>query len=292
MREKEFIEATSRITSFNVMSRPDIPISPIEIRLTKDRLSLVSRVLSSNGDAYKYTEVILDLVRKLGFQDDQVAEVKALAMIADTALQVEDFDCAYENNELMIKTVLQLRADDVAGEVAQDAAEVCWVACFQLGRQPEFADVRKKLVLLGRALEFCPPERIADVLSAWHHLEAEDIEHRKESLKTKQGVAPKDDTSTRRNNARNKTPPSVAMRFNNLRIPSIPSSPDATGLANTFSRVAANFPFSVGGRKQLDDNATESREGVQSSLGHGDVSTQASRAFQKGIGWLIGVEDE
>ena len=38
----------------------------------------------------------LDLVRKLGFRDDPSAEVKALAMMADTALQNEDFDRAVE----------------------------------------------------------------------------------------------------------------------------------------------------------------------------------------------------
>ncbi|KZT18644.1 hypothetical protein NEOLEDRAFT_1152490 [Neolentinus lepideus HHB14362 ss-1] len=52
-REQEFIEATSRITSFNVMSR----------------------ILSSNADAYEYTEVILILIliliHKLGFRSSK-----------------------------------------------------------------------------------------------------------------------------------------------------------------------------------------------------------------------------
>ena len=82
---------------------------PIEIRLTKDKLSLVSRIVSSNENVYKHTEVILDLTRKLGFQDDVLAEVKTLAMIADTALQAEDFTRAFEANERMIERVLQLQ---------------------------------------------------------------------------------------------------------------------------------------------------------------------------------------
>jgi len=102
IREQEFIEATSRICSFNVTSRPGIPISPIEIRLTKDRLSLVSRVLSNNSEAYKYTEVILDLVLKLGFKGDSTAEVKVLGMISDVALQNEDFDRAYKIGKQII----------------------------------------------------------------------------------------------------------------------------------------------------------------------------------------------
>ena len=89
-------------------SMAQISISPIEIRLTKDRLSLVSRVLSSNNDAYKHTEVILDLVRKLGFRNDVVAEAKALAMLAETALQAEDYARAWDASETMVNTVLLL----------------------------------------------------------------------------------------------------------------------------------------------------------------------------------------
>lgn len=56
---------------------------PIEIRLTIGRLSLVSRVPSSNDE---YTKVILNLVRKLGFKDELTAEVKTLGMVHDVAL--------------------------------------------------------------------------------------------------------------------------------------------------------------------------------------------------------------
>ena len=73
-REKEFIEATSRLCSFNLMSRPGIPISPIEIRLTKDRLSLVARVLSNNADAYKHTQVSGDITGA-GNHDEQAKKI-------------------------------------------------------------------------------------------------------------------------------------------------------------------------------------------------------------------------
>lgn len=171
--EKEFIEATSRISSFNVTSRPGIPISPIEIRLTKDRLSLISGVLSSNNDAYKHTEVILDLVHKLGFRDDVTAEVKTLAMLADTALQAEDFVRAYELSERMVDAVVDLRLSSTASSCnpkVAEASEVCWVACYQLGRQSEFSDIEKKLSLLGRAAELCAPEKLHDVLTTWRRL--------------------------------------------------------------------------------------------------------------------------
>ncbi len=147
------------------MSRPGIRLLPIDIRLTKDKLTLISRVLSGNDTAYKHVEVILDLVRKLGYKGDTLAEVKTLAMITDTALQVEDFDVAYQTSDRMVNTVLQFKATLSPGSESpqvSEAVEVCWVSCFQLGRHPEADNTERKMYLLGRALELCPPDKIVD----------------------------------------------------------------------------------------------------------------------------------
>ena len=288
LREKEFIEATSRLSSFNVMSRPGIPISPIEIRLTKDRLSLVSRVLSSNADAYKHTEVILDLVYKLGFRNDPAAEVKVFAMLADTALQAEDFTRAYNTSKRMIDAVLTLRSSSPTGledPKVQEASEVCWIACFQLGRQPEFDDVEKKLSLLGRALELCPPDKLHDVLVAWRRLKKEDTEIRRERL------AHRRSGTVITSSTKKYVPPSIdslATRLQEFRKSNSPllKTPDAAALASrTFRSVAANFPFSVTGRSSVQgqDRGSEKQRGDS-----GDVSAQASRVLSKGFGWLIG----
>jgi hypothetical protein len=300
VKEKEFIEATSRLSSFNVMSRPGIPISPIEIRLTKDRLSLVSRVLSSNVDAYKHTQVVLDLVYKLGFRNDVVAEVKTLAMLANTALHTEDFDRAYETSERMVDTVLNLRSSASLGledTNVQEASEVCWMACWQLGRQPEFDDVDKKLLLLGRALELCPPDRLHEVLTGWCRLEKEDLDNRKERLAASRGAvglakAPRRPVIENTPN----TASSLASRLQDFRM-HMPASPlanaeDAAALAGrTFNRVTASFPFSIGHRGSSDTNSS-SRDGSRQRPQSGDVSAQANRVFAKGIGWLIGADDE
>ncbi|KAF7306802.1 Sec39 domain-containing protein [Mycena indigotica] len=272
-QEKEFIEATSRLSSFNIMSSRGTPLTPIEIRLTKDRLSLVSRVLSSNNDAYKHTQVILDLVRKLGLGNDVVAEVKTLAMLADTALQAEDFVRAYEASQQMIDTVLNLRSMHPDSRETQEASEVCWVACFQLGRQPEFDDMEKKLGLLGRALEICPPEQLHDILAAWRRLENEDLDSRKERLSSHQDL---------KANGRPKSRgivPSLAERLQEFHLPSpqLLNTPDAAALASrTFRSVAANFPFGINRPQSV------SQEDERAS----------SRLLSKGIGWLIGADDE
>ncbi|KAI0931911.1 hypothetical protein AcW2_000682 [Taiwanofungus camphoratus] len=302
-REKDFIEATSRLCSFNLLSRPGVPITPLEIRLTKDRLSLVSRVLSSNNDAYKHTQVVLDLVHKLGFKEDAVAEVKTLAMLAETALQAEDLTRAYETSERMIETVLNLRSSlGVEDSGAREASEVCWVACFQLGRHPEFKDVQKKLTLLGRTLELCPADRLPDVLTAWRRVEHDVMEERRGRLASRRNgthIAP----SRKHSHADRDAVSSLAARLHHLRMPDLhmpqsplASAPDAAALANkAFDSVAASFPFSIGskGRSFVPEVDPRSSDGEGSRSRHdgADVSAQASRVLQKGIGWLLG-EDE
>ena len=315
IREQEFIEATSRITSFNVESRPGVPLTPIEIRLTKDRLSLISRVLSSNSDAYKYKEVILELVDKLGFRGDVVARVKALAMIADTALQAENFAQAFETSEAMINTVSQLcLSPDISEAQLGDAKEVCWVSCYQLGRQTEFPDVPKKLRLLGHALEICPADRLPEILAAWRRLEKEDIAAQQHASDNMDENGP---SSTRRHgrtaaaasmqyrqaHQSGAPAPTLASRLQNIHLPASPLSPlvmaDGAAIADTFNRVASRFPFAKS-RPQAHADYPESDEGPDSSRGDGagwpsldreEVSAQASRALQKGIGWLIGADE-
>ncbi|KAG9314258.1 secretory pathway protein Sec39-domain-containing protein [Chiua virens] len=197
IKERDFIEATSRLSSFNLLSRPGVLLSPIEIRLTKDRLSLISRVLSNTADAYKHTEVILDLLYKLGFTGDVVAEVRILAMLSDTALQSEDFTRAYETSKRMIEKVLNMSKEASSGdldEAVREASNVCWVACFQLGRHPEFEDVEAKLSLLGYALQLCPADRLHDVLASWRRLEKEVVDGRRAYLADRTVTRPKNTT--------------------------------------------------------------------------------------------------
>ncbi|KAI0348413.1 hypothetical protein BDW22DRAFT_1410576 [Trametopsis cervina] len=294
IREKEFIEATSRLCSFNLMSSPGTPITPIEIRLTKDRLSLVSRVLSSNPEAYKHSQVILELVQKLGFAGDIVAEVKALAMLSDTALTAEDFEHAYEECSKMVDLVLNLRASrGLHDPQIQQASEVCWVSCFQLGRHPEFEDLAKRGNLLGRAMELCPSDRLLDILTSWRRLDDEDLDARRERRADRRSGAPRANGVQKRmhTNGTNGTylTDRLSSRLQRLQQ-HVPSSPLASApeLANrALHSVAANFSFARG-RTLFDENGSRSRSGSRPGIDAHEVQAQASRALQKGLGWLLG----
>jgi neuroblastoma-amplified sequence len=160
------------------------------------------------------------------------------------------------------------------------------VACFQLGRQPEFDNVEKKLSLLGRALEFCPPDKLHDVLVAWRRLEKEDIENRRERLSDRHNVT-RDASSTKK--PATSSMDSLANRLQEFRVSTTPllNTPDAAALASrTLRTVAANFPF---GRRSIQEQDTRAKtsEGRRRS-DSGDVSAQATRVLSKGLGWLIG----
>ncbi|PPQ63004.1 hypothetical protein CVT24_006110 [Panaeolus cyanescens] len=299
VKEREFIEATSRIASFNVVSAPGTPISPIEIRLTKDRLMLISRVLSSNNDAYKHSEVILELGYKLGYRGDVVAQIKILAMLADTALQAEDFLCSYANCQSMVKEVISLQKAAQStpfNSKVDEAVEVCWIACFQLGRQTEFEDLNKKMTVLGQALQLCPQDKIHDVLAAWRKLQAEDIKDRQERL-----VRDKSNDNVASKHQRKLVPQDVAStlraKLHDLHMPSPPllSTPDAAALASrTFKSVAANFPFKVGHRPRsdMDERTSYRSDNSRRTDGEDVISNPASRVLSKGIGWLIGADED
>lgn len=291
-REREFIEATSRVCSFNVVSRQGILISPLEIRLVKNRLDLIARVLSSTEDAYKHSQVVLDLMYKLGYRDDVVAEVKVLAMLADAALQAEDFVRAAENAERMADIIHKLNEAALTSgdtESGKEAKEVCWHSCFQLGRQTEFHDIDKKMRLLGHALELCPPEHMLDVLSIWRKIEGESMIIHQQTLEMH-----KENTSMMR-----QTSPSAAASFR-TRLQDLQlgtstgiTAPDAAALASrTIKSVAANFPFSVRGRQSEERSDSLDGGNIESETPGPDVSAHAKQAFARGIGWLIGADEE
>ncbi|GJJ08741.1 hypothetical protein Clacol_002960 [Clathrus columnatus] len=300
-REREFIEATSRICSFNVTSRPGIPISPIEIRLEKDKLSLIARILSSTEDAYKHSGVILELVYKLGYQDDIAAGVRVRAMLAEAALQAEDFSSAVETINQMIDIVSQFPKDDKTAPL-ETSRELCWRSCFQLGRQTEYENSGNKLRLLGYALELCPPEHMLTILNVWQRTEGESLTERRKKL-----TASTQATTSRKHRmfpSESSTAASIRSRLHELSLGATAgiASPDATAAAALASRalkgVAANFPFSMRGRQGVDfpneygNEQHYSQHQHQHTLAGADVSAHAKQAFARGIGWLIGTDEE
>jgi len=332
-RERAFIEATSKISSFHITSSSGNLLTPLEIRLTKDRLTLIARILSSTDDAYKHIDVMLDIVEKLGYTKDgahlegaagsyESAEVKVLAMLADAALQAEDFARAVSSCERMVEGARKLRSkypphatppnydasqDPLRASVEQ-AIEVCWHSCFQLGRQSEFRDTHAKLRLLGFALELCPTTNTFNVLGVWRRIEAEDIEVRQQAVEKRKAkqesqahrsvVAPPQAHSGTVNGASHGTesrsrPASLAMAFSPLVAQAHHGQDIATNVLGRVSGFAASLPFSVSGRGRSSFDSDRPRTPGSPTLlpSAPEVADTARRALSRGMGWLIG-EDQ
>jgi neuroblastoma-amplified sequence len=238
--------------------------------------------------------MILDIVHKLGYREDVVAEIRTFAMIADSALQAEDFDCAYETSQRMISIVLQLRESTSSEDPKTvEATEVCWVACYTLGRQIELPDTSRKCTLLARALELCPPDRLHDILVAWKKFEGDEIKERKTRLTQRSAIqsAPNHKATLKESSL---LPMSLSLqsKLSDFHMPSPPllSTPDAAALATrTFKNVAANFPFRGRSRVSASD-ASEQRS--PSGSRRGFDGSDAGRVLSRGIGWLIGADEE
>ena len=324
--ERNFIEATSKMSSFRIMSRPGIPITPIEIRLIKDRLTLIARILSENEDAYKYPDVILELVHKLGYlKNDVVSEVKVHAMLADSALQAEDFESAVATTEHMVSLLYSRQSlssstassssfhDSNALSHLDEAKEVCWHSCYQLGRQSEYQNTQKKMRLLGHALQLCPPEHMLDILTVWRKLEDEmtkplkviqDAERISESRKSKRGNVTggldwRDRSGSRSLRAQlSEYAASASSAASPLLLRNQGADGAAALAAKTFNHVATNyFPLSLsrirGESVSVDGDDGDGSNGnmARARSTSPDVGSQARQAISRGMGWLIGDTD-
>lgn len=251
-------------------------------------------MVSSTQDAYKHSSVILELVHKLGYQNDVAAEIRVRTMLAEAALQAEDFTRAVETIDQMLEVVRRIPQDDKTG-VLETSRELCWRACYQLGRQTEYEDNDSKLRLLGHALELCPQEHLVNVLNVWQRIEGETVTNRKRRLAASKQAT----TSRKRRIPTSSTAASIRARLHELSLGTTAgiSAPDAAALASrAFKGVAANFPFSMRGNQQAESSPERygghEQHSQQHILAGTDVSVHAKQAFARGIGWLIGADEE
>lgn len=315
-REREFIEATSRITSFGVKSQRGDSISPLEIRLTKNRLDLVALVLSTSEDAYKHVEVILDLAHKLGYRGDAVAEVQVLGMLAESAMQVPDYEPASEICDKMIHLVSEV-GKKVNSTDADAVRDVCWKTCYQLGKQSEFADLTKRLNFLAKALEYCPPEMMTELLAVWRKLEDGQIRLEEAARHRRVARIPEPEGSTRghKRTGSAASTTSTEGRGRTTAEQQLLGSRTAARAAKTLNKVAHDFsargfalpslatphfsrPSSAQGRPASparSDTGVHTPQAIREQLaGLGDsqeIKQQARKALVKGVGWLLGANE-
>ncbi|GAA5797193.1 hypothetical protein HPULCUR_002572 [Helicostylum pulchrum] len=170
-REMDLIEAThTLISEYKIQDRPGITMMPIQIRQSKNRLDLISKLIFAKRDMYRRHQQVLELVRKLGYGDDTLAKVKALAMLANAALVEEDYIESYKLCQLTVEAA-QNKTVGKSKSYNDEIDQAAWQICLGLGKTDAFEDINRRLDVLSMAMNLSPVENIRDVLVVWRQLD-------------------------------------------------------------------------------------------------------------------------
>ncbi|KAG0148279.1 hypothetical protein CROQUDRAFT_669949 [Cronartium quercuum f. sp. fusiforme G11] len=249
--ERDFIEATSRLASFKLCSQPGVLMTPIQIRLKPNKLDLIEQLLSTNGDAYKHQDMILELVNKLGFGHDALSQIRALAFIVESAISAGDFPVANETCHRMVTVLGTMKKRPrklEPQEKLNSASEVVWRMCAKLGTCSDTnfpgSDPEKRSVLLGHAIILCPAEEISGLLAKWREIEAEELmkkctSHDERSPLMSRGASNANGNDSPQSNSRPNS------RMSNLANSASSLTGDIAirAASKTFGKAAALFPF-------------------------------------------------
>jgi neuroblastoma-amplified sequence len=266
IRERNFIEAASRISSFHLVSSSGHQITPLEMRLTKDRMDLVASILSQTPSAYQHLEPLLELIHKLGFHDDVTVEIRLHTIAAQAAMYDEQFETAANYCCTAVTTLESRLGPDGRGDGHEghipwpSLVKDCWQLCFQIGKQQEYKHTEQKLILLSHSLRLCPPDQILRILAIWRQADAE------------QDYSAQLDRDVGRSTPRSRLG-LLSTMAKDLTSSRAPLHSAANIASQTLNRVTAGLPFSAG---QVDPRL---------------VSGHARHALSRGIGWLIGNDD-
>ena len=274
-------------------------------------MSLISQLLQSNEDAYRHPDLVLDLVAKLGFRGDLLAETRALSLLADAALAAGDAVRAGEVCGRMVSSVEQIRKGRHKEKAAQ-AAELAWKTCFSFGMEDKLGEPAEKMDLLGQALLLCPPGEISQVLSVWQVADSAQIKRKK---RTSRQIPSSTSTAS-----------AGGLSLPGFKIPSRPHTPASIHIPQSAENAAraaisvgkaasAYLPFRSTTPDPTAGAAPQSRRDISQLFGNheprsrqssenrsptrpdtGDMRSAArdrlQKGFTSGIGWLIGADEE
>ncbi|MCJ1274263.1 hypothetical protein MMC21_002058 [Puttea exsequens] len=193
------LTATDTVSHYSLTLERGVPFQPVNIRASKDPVSLIGRILSQNEHSYTHLDPLLELGRQLVLaglvqQTDNVsshpsatqldlqitaARQRITKMAIESALENDDFDTAYSYATTRLPSPPQQYAaatDSADSTLPQD--DISWRAAFEAGRFPiesstSLRAIEQRLELLSQALLLAPSPALSDVLAAWQQCEKE-----------------------------------------------------------------------------------------------------------------------
>lgn len=225
----------------------------------------------------------------------------------------------------------------------EQAKEVVWKGLVGLGKESEYPEIERKMILLGQAIELCPAHEIPGILLVWKKLEEGQIKldqaAKRRRLTGKPGHPAKRDRTRGNDVGSGSYPASPVVGQEEERVLGSRTAARAARLAMGFagdklnlrglasphmgSPLAGQDDGSEGGRRNVigtrgeqnaekktrpsDDGEATSRRSGESDRGFGAmfegtglgpgaveaerVRQQARKALVRGVGWLLGADE-
>ncbi|KAI9008855.1 secretory pathway protein Sec39-domain-containing protein [Phycomyces nitens] len=172
-KEIDLIEATHALTSeYRVADRAGNVLMPIQVRQAPNRLDLISKLINTRQGMYRQYEDVLKLTHKLGYQNDILAQVKVLSMLAGAALVDEEYETSFKLCQTTVEKA-QMEPANKSKAYKDEMKQAAWQICFNFGKMDAYCDYNRRMDALAMALVLSPVEYVHDVLVVWRKLEQE-----------------------------------------------------------------------------------------------------------------------
>lgn len=203
------VAATHALSFYSLTLQHGVPFQPVSIRVSKDPLSLISKVLEQNPRSFDKLDDLVGIARNLvsaglieneGTQelnaDDLArerknAERRVAFMAVQQALEEDDFETAYSyivNRLTPSEEILGIPSNKIEHKRNKstrnqnkiDYDDISWRAAFLAGRYrpqtstpPSLRRLEQRTELLSLALLLAPTSALTEILAAWRRCEEE-----------------------------------------------------------------------------------------------------------------------
>ncbi|EME88040.1 uncharacterized protein MYCFIDRAFT_95344, partial [Pseudocercospora fijiensis CIRAD86] len=207
---RALVAATHALSYYSLTLQHGVPFQPVSIRVSKDPLSLISKVLEQNPRSFDKLEDLIGIARNLvsaGLSesegvsnepdtnqlvlDQKNAERRVTFMAIQQALEEDDFETAYSyivnrltpSGEVLEKPNNRKehkRDKSTRSQNTIDYDDISWRAAFLAGRYrpqtstpPTLRRLEQRTELLSLALLLAPTSALTEILAAWRRCEEE-----------------------------------------------------------------------------------------------------------------------
>lgn len=194
---RALLSATNAISHYALTLQNGVPLRPVNIRASKDPISLIGKILSQNRDSYTKLDDLLDIGNHLVMaglvQESPQPPSRLLAeadqaqysltsrriskMAIEAALEAGDFDTAYSKiTTSSLSSGMSRPQEQGDPNHTPSYDDISWRAVYQAGCYPitastELHKIEQRLELLAQTLLLAPPSALSEVLVAWQQCE-------------------------------------------------------------------------------------------------------------------------